>query len=259
MQKLIKVLIVALIVTGLGYLLVTQPQDKETTKTVVAPTVPTSVPAPTEYAIKKINNIVASPEQVLYLDTPITEETVSVAISLLTIMTASYKDVYILINSPGGGVLSGQKLISYIEGSPIHIHTVCVAICASMAAHIHQSGYDRLIEESGVLMFHPAAGGVSGQVENMLNQVNVFKKIVDSLDAKAAYRSGGAFNEFKQRVAFEYWVPGFDAVQQKLADRLVYINTKDAAHSRGIPVSQFAKQLIHIENKTHYPLLDLNN
>lgn len=191
-----------------------------------------------KFVVKKVTNINVSPDQVLYFDTMVTGESVDVAIALLTDMTDKHKDIYLLINSPGGSVFDGLRLISFIESSSSKIHTVCVFICASMAAHLHQSGAERLMEDSGLLMFHPATGGVQGQVDNMMSQVDTIQKIVNSLDAKASSKSNIPYLEFKRKVAFEYWVNPQEAISTKLADRLVYIRTRDSSALRGISVSK---------------------
>ena len=213
------------------------------------------------FVVKKITNIDVNPEQVLYFDTMVTAESVDLTIALLTDMIERKKEIYLLLNSPGGSVFDGLRLISFIESSPVKINTVCVFICASMAAHIHQSGATRLMEDSGLLMFHPATGGVQGQVDNMVSQVNTIRDIVNSLDAKASYKSNIPYSEFKRKVAFEFWVRPQEAISTKLADRLVYIRTHDSMAPRGVPVSRELTKLDPMMKaiKTKGPQINLEN
>jgi ATP-dependent protease ClpP protease subunit len=48
-------------------------------------------------------------------------------------------------------------------------------------------------------MFHPASGGLRGQVENMDSQLKMIKTLVDRLDAKITTRSGINYKDFKNR------------------------------------------------------------
>src|SRR5258706_433270 len=55
------------------------------------------------------------------------------------------KPMTLVINSPGGSVIDGAEIISAIEAAKGPVNTLCVQICASMAAMIHQYGAQRLM------------------------------------------------------------------------------------------------------------------
>lgn len=186
---------------------------------------------------KSVKRLKLNTNQVLHFDTPVTSASVQLAISILEVMTKQYDDVYVLISSPGGSVFDGIQLISYIESSPKRIHTVCMDMCASMAAHLHASGKSRLMFDNAVLMYHPASGGVRGQVENMNSQINMVKAVVDKLDAKIVSKSNMSYQEFKGRVAFEYWVLSDEALQKKLVDGITYITTNDPEKPFGVSIN----------------------
>lgn len=237
------------------------PKETEiVSKQMEMPVKPSELPDPV-FVTKKVTNINVSSDQVLYFDTVVNATSVDVTIALLTDMSEKYKDIYLLINSPGGSVFDGLRLISFIESSSTRIHTVCVFICASMAAHLHQAGYTRLMEDSGLLMFHPATGGVQGQVENMMSQIDTIQKIVNSLNSKASSKSNIPYLEFKRRVAYEYWVNPQEAVATKLTDRLVYIRTRNSTSLRGTSISKEAEKLDPMlkELKTKSPQINLEN
>jgi len=194
-------------------------------KNVATPTAP-------ELLVKPISQVKASTSNVIYFDDTVTEETVDTAIAMLRKAAKHNKTVYLVLNSPGGSVFDGVRLISYMEANG-NVITVCAQLCASMAAHIHQAGKERLMLSSGILMFHPASGGVQGQIEQMMSRLIMFKTQVDRLDAKIAKRSGIDYNEFKQRLAFEYWVLSPDAVQEHLAEGIISLDTGDADAPNG--------------------------
>ena len=172
----------------------------------------------------------------VYFDSEVNTLATEVALGMLRKALKTGKEVYVVINSPGGSVFEGKRLTTFIEENGIN--TVCNGICASMGAHIHQAGKKRLMAQSGVLMFHPASAQAQGQVENMLSRVMLFKNMADRLDAKVAARSGIPYHEFKRRVAFEYWLMPADAVANHLTDGLVSIDTGNEESPLGQSVSE---------------------
>ncbi|MFN9917012.1 MAG: ATP-dependent Clp protease proteolytic subunit, partial [Pirellulaceae bacterium] len=82
----------------------------------------------------------------------------------------------------------------------------------------------RLMAEKSILMFHPASGGTQGTLEQMLNQLTMFKKYVDRLDAEVAARSKISYAEFKSLLANELWLEAADALNMGFADKIAYVN-----------------------------------
>lgn len=236
-----KILMLAAIVVagGISYSIVTSAPTSKST--IVAESISPAAIEPDQPKLvvsnKKVTKLVVEHDQVLNFDVEVSGASVELSIMALEAMTKKYDDVYILINSPGGAVFAGHKLIAYIEASNKRIHTVCVGLCASMAAHIHQSGKSREVFDNAMLMFHPASGGARGQVENMQSMLSTVRLLVDRLDAKIAYRSKYDYADFKSRVSFEYWVLSDEAISKHLADERVFITTNDPKEPFGTPMS----------------------
>jgi len=185
--------------------------------------------------VKKIKTSVRS---AVYFDNEVTGLTVNVAISLLKEALKHSDKVYLVLNSPGGSVFDGVELISFLEENKIS--TICVAICASMAAQLHQAGAQRLMTASGVLMFHPASAQLAGPLEQMQGLLDLFKTQVDRLDLKISKRSGIPYAEFKRRLAFQYWVLPEDAFMEHLTDEIVSLDTGDSEQPYGVSVTATA-------------------
>lgn len=173
----------------------------------------------------KIEKLQPSAEQAIVFNTPVTYETVEVAISHLAwLESQGYKEAYLILDSPGGSVIDGAKLMSYMKYSNVKVHTVCDGICASMAAQLFEVGKVRYMTDKSILMFHPASGGLQGTLEQMLNQLVMIKKYVDRMDAEVALRSGIPYDDFKNRLVSEYWIESEDAINENLADKLAYFS-----------------------------------
>lgn len=173
-----------------------------------------------------VQNLELDESNSVRLTDPINQRSVAKTLNALERLRRSgATEVYLLIDSPGGGVVEGNRLVGYIEASPVPINTVCMAICASMGAHIHQAGAKRLMTSKAILMFHPASGGSQGTVEGMHSQIEMFQRYMDRMDAKAAQRAKMDYDKFKLLVLKEYWIETQDAVANNLTDGVVNLLT----------------------------------
>ena len=136
--------------------------------------------------------------------------------------------VYLLIDSPGGSVITGGAIISAMEASPVPVNTICLQLCASMGAMIHQYGTHRYTVNRSLLMFHDAAGGLQGPFQQMASRMNMINRFVNKMFANVAKRSGQPYKEFISRIGSEIWVDGEDAVSQRYSDGIVNVIYKDS-------------------------------
>lgn len=134
------------------------------------------------------------------------------------------KPIYLLINSPGGSVIDGAAVLSAMEASSVPVHTVCVSVCASMAAIIHQYGTTRLAVDRSILMFHPASGGFRGEFPSMQSRMNFIGKYVHDLSAYVARRNNLTPEDFEAKADAELWMDARTALQKGFVDALVSPN-----------------------------------
>ena len=139
------------------------------------------------------------------------------------------KELFLVIDSPGGSVMDGAMILSAMEGVGVPVNTVCIGLCASMASIIHQKGAKRLMVNRSIIMFHPASGGVQGSLEQMRSRLNMVDNFVDKMDNDIAKRNKMTLAEFKALTVSELWVDAEDSIQRGFADGLVLINFSNEA------------------------------
>lgn len=135
--------------------------------------------------------------------------------------------IILLLDSPGGSVIAGSKIISAIEASKRPVYTVCVTLCASMAAMIHSYGHKRMNVDRSILMYHNATGGVQGEVPNMLSLLHTLDRYIKKMDKNVIARSKLNERQYYDLVLVDFWVDAEDALEKGLTDELVSLNPGD--------------------------------
>lgn len=161
--------------------------------------------------------------RVVILSGEVNERSREIARKIAKLAEESSDMIYLLINSPGGSVFDGVQIIQAIEASRAPVTTVCTQICASMAAMIFEYGSTRLMSNKSVLMFHPASGGVQGEVDKMVSKLLFIQAFIGKVEAQIAKRASISFTEYKYLSGHELWLDGDQAISRRFADAVVSI------------------------------------
>lgn len=169
---------------------------------------------------KEFENLDIPADQVIRLEGEMTDNVESI-IQEIKQKQKARKDLYLLINSPGGSVFYGAKLVSVLETSPVAIHTICTGMCASMAFITLEYGTTRMAMKRSILMAHPASGQLAGNVHQMNTRLQFILRYADKLNETIAKRSGISLAEFNELMTNEYWLDGEGALNKHLIDKIV--------------------------------------
>jgi ATP-dependent Clp protease protease subunit len=129
------------------------------------------------------------------------------------------ESITLVLNTPGGSIDAGNRLIDMIAGLGRPVNTLTL-FSASMGYHTVQNLGTRYITPSGTLMSHRASirglgGTIDGEAETALAWI---KAIVDIMDFKAATRVGLDLLTYKELIRDELWITGQEAVTKNHAD-----------------------------------------
>lgn len=133
------------------------------------------------------------------------------------------KPIYLLIDSPGGSVIDGARLIAIMQASKNPVFAINVGVSASMAFMILQHAHKRYALSKSILMAHPASLGImyQGELDKAVSRFSFLKRYVDNMDKFVAKRAGMTYEAFKTKSNQELWAEGADAVAEGLVDELV--------------------------------------
>lgn len=173
----------------------------------------------------KIHDLNINKGHVVFLTTEVNANTADVVIQQIKEANRSFpeKPVYLFLDSPGGSVIDGARIISAMQSSKVPVYTVCMQICASMAAMILEYGNERYAFDRSIIMFHPASIGsiVEGELDKIVSRFQFLQRYVNKMDRFTAKRAGIAYDDFKARSNRELWIDAEDALHDKLIDKIV--------------------------------------
>lgn len=130
--------------------------------------------------------------------------------------------IYLVLDTGGGSIKAGLDFIEYAKNIK-NLKTVSIFAASMGSAIVEQLPGERLVTESGTLMFHRAAGSFEGQFNDgeVESQLAFWKSLVSSLEQKNADRLGMDIKVYKDKSRDELWIFGKDNVTEKSADRVV--------------------------------------
>lgn len=93
----------------------------------------------------------------------------SITAQLLYLSSLNKDPITMYINSPGGSVNAGLAILDTMKYVKCEISTICMGICASMAAVLLSAGTKgkRSALENSEVMIHQPLGGMQGQAKDM--------------------------------------------------------------------------------------------
>lgn len=218
----------ALTLTGIRLVSSPASTEEKTIETTTAALTNTAVSTAPKSRLS-LKELDLSDDRQVFVYGPIDEVNSPVIAKQLLELGKSSKPLTVVLNSPGGSVFDGAAIISAMEAARGPVNTLCVQLCASMAAMIHQYGTHRLMLNRSVLMFHPAAGGLQGTIDQMNSRLTLFKSFIGKMEQNVATRSHTTFEAYKARAGVELWIDAEDSVNQGFADQIVFVRGSSAA------------------------------
>lgn len=174
-------------------------------------------------ALAKPKVVTLTESELVTLRGEIDEELVSKV--SLKLLSKQGKKIYLYIDSPGGSIVDGMRLINVIKAlSSSGTQVVCIAeFAASMAFSIFQSCPVRYALQNSIIMQHQASYGVSGTVTENRSKIKLIEALAHKLNIIDSERLGLPMEEFVNKIYKTWWLFDDDIVQNKAADELILV------------------------------------
>lgn len=181
-----------------------------------------------------------SPENMVLIRGEISAESMSAAAFKLNDLSelrgAANYPIYIVLDSPGGSISDGMDFIEFAKTFK-NVNTLTISAASMASAIVEALPGERLMLETGTIMFHRASAQLGGQLEDGEFEARLayIKSIVRSMERINAKRMCIKLADYKKKVKDEYWLFGEQAVRAKAVDRLVDVScTKQLIESKTV-------------------------
>nr|YP_009576708.1 clp protease proteolytic subunit [Adonis sutchuenensis]YP_010131203.1 ATP-dependent Clp protease proteolytic subunit [Adonis amurensis]YP_010427155.1 clp protease proteolytic subunit [Adonis pseudoamurensis]YP_010719217.1 ATP-dependent Clp protease proteolytic subunit [Adonis ramosa]QBK48013.1 clp protease proteolytic subunit [Adonis sutchuenensis]QPZ75851.1 ATP-dependent Clp protease proteolytic subunit [Adonis amurensis]USN89999.1 clp protease proteolytic subunit [Adonis pseudoamurensis] len=134
-------------------------------------------------------------ERLLFLGQEVDSEISNQIIGLMVYLSLEdeTRDLYLFINSPGGGVLSGVALYDTMQFVPPDVHTICMGLAASMGSFLLAGGEitKRIAFPHARVMIHqPASSFYEAQTGEFVLEAEELLKIRETVTRVYVQRTG---------------------------------------------------------------------
>ena len=167
-------------------------------------------------------------DNIILLNGEITDDKADIIIGeLLYLNSQNNDDIYMYINSPGGSVTAGMAIYDTMNFIDNDVCTICVGMCASMAAFLLSSGAKgkRYSLKNGEVMIHQPLGGAKGQATEIQIAAERILKLKDKLNKLLSNNTKQSIGKIKKDTERDYFMDADEALDYGIIDEIL-INKK---------------------------------
>lgn len=164
-------------------------------------------------------------DRIIFLTGEINDAVANTVVAQLIYLEAKNpdKDIHLYINSPGGSVSAGLAIYDTIKFIKCPVSTICIGLCASMAAVLLAAGTKgkRLCLPSGEVMIHQPLGGVQGQATDIEITAKHIIKTKDVLVNILCDCTGQDKEKLSRDIDRDYFMSSEEAQKYGIVDKVI--------------------------------------
>ena len=147
----------------------------------------------------------------------------SVVAQMLYLNSINHEDISLYINSPGGSVTAGMAIYDTMNFIKSDVSTICIGMCASMAAFLLSSGTKgkRYVLPNGEIMIHQPLGGASGQATEIKIAAEHILKIRDRLNNILSKNTNQSLDRIKEDTERDNFMNAKEALEYGIIDKII--------------------------------------
>lgn len=167
-------------------------------------------------------------DRIIFLGVPIDDYVSNIVTAQLLFLesTDPQKDVFLYMNTPGGGVYAGLGIYDTMQYVAPDIATICTGIAASMGAVLLCAGIKgkRSALPHSRIMIHQPMGGAEGQATDIEIIAKEIKKLKDELYQIISYHTGQPFEKVEKDGDRDFWMRSDEAKEYGMIDEVLTKN-----------------------------------
>lgn len=164
-------------------------------------------------------------DRIIFLGTPLDDQIANSVVAQLLFLESedSEKDITMYINSPGGVVNSGLAVYDAMQYVKCDVSTVCVGMCASMAAVLLATGAQgkRYILPHSRVMLHQPHGGARGQATDIEISTREMLRLKEMNNEILARHTGQPMDRIKKDLERDFYMGALEAIEYGVVDKVV--------------------------------------
>jgi len=141
------------------------------------------------------------------------------------------KNIFMIINSPGGSVADGLELIGVMESVKSKIYCVIETEAYSMAAIISLFCHKTYIHKYATMMFHEANLSLDESYTKFFSRAEFLKRYLKMVDKSISKQMGVSTKSYRHMSLPEWWLTAREAARYGVVDGVLnklnyYIRSK---------------------------------
>ncbi len=164
-------------------------------------------------------------DRIVFLSEEVNDVTSSLVIAQLLFLDAQDpdKDIQFYINSPGGSITAGMAIYDTMQHVKSDVSTICVGLCASMAAFLLSAGAKgkRIALPHAEVMIHQPSGGTQGQATDIQIQAERIIRMKKKLNQILAANTGKSLEQIERDCERDYFMTAEEAMAYGIVDKVL--------------------------------------
>lgn len=163
-------------------------------------------------------------DRIILLNGEINDTVANIIIAqLLFLDSENNEDISLYINSPGGSITSGMAIYDTINLIKSDVSTICIGMCASMAAFLLSSGTKgkRYSLPNSEVMIHQPLGGAQGQATEIKIAAERILKLKDKLNKILAKNTNQDIKKIEKDTERDHFLDASEALEYGIIDKII--------------------------------------
>ncbi len=164
-------------------------------------------------------------DRIVFLGSPIDDNVANIIVAQLLFLDAEdpERDIFMYINSPGGGVYAGLAIYDTMQHLRAPVSTFCIGMCASMGAVLlaaGEKGKRNALPNSRIMIHQPSGGsqGTAADIEIAAREVLFTREKLNSILAK---HTGQSTEQISEDVDRDRFMSPHESVEYGLIDHVL--------------------------------------
>ncbi|MDO4376844.1 MAG: ATP-dependent Clp protease proteolytic subunit [bacterium] len=146
-----------------------------------------------------------------------------VVAELLYLDSINNDDISLYINSNGGSITAGMAIYDTMNFIKSDVSTICIGMCASMAAFLLSSGKKgkRYSLKNSEIMIHQPLGGASGQATEIKIAADRILKIRKNMNKILSMNTNKDIKTIKKDTERDNFMSSYEALSYGIIDKIL--------------------------------------